>query len=178
VVAGALTGRSIPIPYERGDAADLSGAYMPLLELEAVAAGTWFLNVVSVHPEFRGQGLGSILLSKAEEIACASGAIRRSACLEHRQGSGCRLRIKLSGSRHQISHGRPQRMASLFCRAMRSGCYSESVTLLSEGCINQPLLRRSFKHPACAEGQKTWCECLQFAKTGRAPRPNNETPIQ
>ena len=68
-IAGALTGPLIPLAYERGDSADLPEVYAPLLELEAVAAGSWYLNVVAVYPEFRGQGLGSALLSKAEEIA-------------------------------------------------------------------------------------------------------------
>jgi ribosomal protein S18 acetylase RimI-like enzyme len=68
-VAGALTGRLLPIPYQRGDSADLPDAFEPVLELEALAAGSWYLNVISVYPEFRGRGLGSALLSKAEEIA-------------------------------------------------------------------------------------------------------------
>jgi ribosomal protein S18 acetylase RimI-like enzyme len=68
-IAGALTGRSIPLRYERGDSADLPDAFAPVLELEAVAAGSWYLHVVAVYPEFRGQGVGSALLSKAEEIA-------------------------------------------------------------------------------------------------------------
>jgi ribosomal protein S18 acetylase RimI-like enzyme len=78
-----------------GDAADLSGAYMPLLELEAVAAGTWFLNVVSVHPEFRGQGLGSILLSKAEEIACAAGAAQMSIIVEDANRGALKLYLRM-----------------------------------------------------------------------------------
>ena len=44
VVAGALTGRLIPVPHQRGDAADLPDLLVPLLELEAVAAGTWYLE--------------------------------------------------------------------------------------------------------------------------------------
>jgi ribosomal protein S18 acetylase RimI-like enzyme len=82
VVAGALTGRRIPIPYERGDAADLPAAFAPLLELEALAAGSWYLTVVAVHPEFRGRGIGSALLRKAEEIARAAGADQISLIVE------------------------------------------------------------------------------------------------
>ena len=50
-IAGALTGRLIPIPYKRGDSADLPDVFAPVLELEAVAAGSWYLNVISVYPE-------------------------------------------------------------------------------------------------------------------------------
>jgi hypothetical protein len=32
-IAGALTGRLIPIPYDRGDSADLPEVFAPLLEL-------------------------------------------------------------------------------------------------------------------------------------------------
>ena len=63
-IAGALTGRLIPIPYKRGDFADLPDVFAPVLELEAVAAGSWYLNVISVYPEFRGPGLGSALSVK------------------------------------------------------------------------------------------------------------------
>jgi ribosomal protein S18 acetylase RimI-like enzyme len=93
-IAGAVTGRLIPIPYERGDAADLSGAFVPLLELEAVAAGTWYITVVSVYPEFRGQGLGSMLLGKAEEIACASGAGEMSIMVEDANSGALKLYLR------------------------------------------------------------------------------------
>jgi ribosomal protein S18 acetylase RimI-like enzyme len=68
-IAGALTGRLIPVPYEQGDSADLPGILAPVLELQAVAAGSWYLNIIAVYPEYRGQRLGTALLSRAEEIA-------------------------------------------------------------------------------------------------------------
>jgi GNAT superfamily N-acetyltransferase len=68
-IAGALTGRLIPVPYEQGDSADLPDILTPVLGLQAVAAGSWYLNIIAVYPEYRGQGLGSALLSRAEEIA-------------------------------------------------------------------------------------------------------------
>lgn len=81
-LAGALTGRLIPIPHERGDSADLPDAFAPLLELEAVAAGSWYLNVIAVYPEFRGRGLGSALLRRAEESACLTNAAQMSLAVE------------------------------------------------------------------------------------------------
>src|SRR5687768_13660765 len=44
-VAGALVGRLIPVPYERGDAGGLPRPFMPVLELETLAEGSWFLNI-------------------------------------------------------------------------------------------------------------------------------------
>ena len=93
-IAGALTGRSIPLLYERGDAADLPDVYAPLLELEAVAAGSWYLNVVAVYPEFRGQGLGSALLSKAEEIARLADAPQISLIVEEVNAGALKLYLK------------------------------------------------------------------------------------
>jgi ribosomal protein S18 acetylase RimI-like enzyme len=91
VVAGALTGRLIPIPHERGDCADLPDVYAPLLELEAVAAGSWYLHVVAVYPEFRGQGLGSALLRQAEKIACLTEATQMSLIVEEVNSGALKL---------------------------------------------------------------------------------------
>jgi ribosomal protein S18 acetylase RimI-like enzyme len=93
-IAGALTGRLIPLPYERGDSADLPDVFVPLLELEAVAAGSWYLNVVAVYPEFRGQGLGSALLGKAEEIARLADAPQISLIVEEANTGALRLYLQ------------------------------------------------------------------------------------
>lgn len=52
---------------------DTPPIFVPLLELEALAPGTWYLNVLATYDRFRGQGCGSALLAKAEEIARAGG---------------------------------------------------------------------------------------------------------
>ena len=46
---------------------------MPLLQLEALAPGSWYLNVLATYAEHRGKGLGSALLSHAEDIARVAG---------------------------------------------------------------------------------------------------------
>jgi ribosomal protein S18 acetylase RimI-like enzyme len=82
-VAGALTGRLIPIPYQRGDDAELADAiFAPLIELHAAAAGSWYMTALAVHAEYRGSGLGSSLVSKAEETAHAAGASQVSLSVE------------------------------------------------------------------------------------------------
>ena len=48
--------------------------WIPFLELEEIAAGSWLLQAISVLPEYRGQGYASALLERAEEEAKASGA--------------------------------------------------------------------------------------------------------
>lgn len=53
--------------------------FVPLLELEAMAPGSWYLNVLATYDTFRGRGLGSALLARAEDIARGLG--RRSISL-------------------------------------------------------------------------------------------------
>lgn len=64
-IAGGYAGYVVPKPYDPGDVSELPDVYAPLLELEALAAGSWFLIAIAVYPEFRKQGLGSVLLKSA-----------------------------------------------------------------------------------------------------------------
>ncbi|WP_378945169.1 GNAT family N-acetyltransferase [Mesorhizobium sp. ANAO-SY3R2] len=43
--------------------------FVPMNELEAMAVGSWYVNVIATLPEARGQGFGTRLLGMAEEIA-------------------------------------------------------------------------------------------------------------
>ncbi|MDS9469854.1 GNAT family N-acetyltransferase [Paracoccus sp. MBLB3053] len=52
---------------------DTPPIFVPLLELEALAPGSWYLNVLATYEDFRGKGLGSALLAHAEAIAAAAG---------------------------------------------------------------------------------------------------------
>ena len=47
--------------------------FVPLLELEALAPGSWYLNVLATYEAFRGKGCGSALLAQAEVVARAAG---------------------------------------------------------------------------------------------------------
>jgi ribosomal protein S18 acetylase RimI-like enzyme len=44
-----------------------------LAVLENFAPGTWYVNVLAVHPEHRGRGYGGQLLAMAERIAIDAG---------------------------------------------------------------------------------------------------------
>ena len=57
---------------------DTPPIFVPLLELEALAPGSWYLNVLATDDGFRGKGLGSALLAYAESVAAAAG--RRGFC--------------------------------------------------------------------------------------------------
>ena len=70
--AGCLIGYEIsdnpgPIPE------DMPTMFVPLQELENFAPGTWYINALAVRPQFRRLGLGTKLLSLADETAEALG---------------------------------------------------------------------------------------------------------
>ena len=50
---------------------DFPAMFRPLQELENLAPGTWYVNVLAVLPAFRNRGLGRRLLERAEETARA-----------------------------------------------------------------------------------------------------------
>ena len=43
--------------------------FVPLQELENLAPGTWYVNVLAAYPDQRGQGLGTALLALADKLA-------------------------------------------------------------------------------------------------------------
>ncbi len=71
-VAGCLIGYAIadkidPLPE------DMPAMFRPLQELENLAPGSWYVNVLAVMPEHRGKGLGTRLLRLADDIGRADG---------------------------------------------------------------------------------------------------------
>lgn len=54
-------------------APDTPAIFVPLLELEALAPGSWYLNVLATYEGFRGKGCGGALLARAEEITRLQG---------------------------------------------------------------------------------------------------------
>lgn len=65
--------------------------FVPLLELENLAPGSWYLNVLATYPEHRGKGLGSALLAKAEAVARKSGRSTISLIAEDTHQDALRL---------------------------------------------------------------------------------------
>jgi ribosomal protein S18 acetylase RimI-like enzyme len=72
-VAGCLIGYPLSKEPEQSVTPDTPPMFVPLLELEALAPDTWYVNVIAVHPDFRGQGIGSRLLAEAERAARETG---------------------------------------------------------------------------------------------------------
>jgi ribosomal protein S18 acetylase RimI-like enzyme len=65
--------------------------FVPLLELEALAPGSWYLNVLATYPQFRGRGLGSALLAKTEEVTRLAGRSTISLIAEDTHQDALRL---------------------------------------------------------------------------------------
>jgi len=72
---------------------DTPPIFVPLLELEALAPGSWYLNVLATYEAFRGKGLGSALLAHAEEIAVAAGHDTLSLIAEDTHQDALRLYV-------------------------------------------------------------------------------------
>jgi len=106
--AGSLIGYEIPDdPDPIGD--DMPAMFVPLQELENRAPGTWYVNVLAVRPQFRGQGLGTQLLGLAEESAQSLGKRGLSVIVSDANAGARRLYERCgyseSASRQMIKDG-------------------------------------------------------------------------
>lgn len=79
-VAAALIGGLVPPDAEVP--AGFPSYFAPLLELEAHATGHWAVIGLAVYPEYRGRGLGSVLLRHAEDCALEAAAVGLSLVVE------------------------------------------------------------------------------------------------
>jgi ribosomal protein S18 acetylase RimI-like enzyme len=70
-VAAALIG--YPLPDRPEPISDMPAMFVPLQELENLAPGTWYVNVLAAYPDRRGKGHGRALLGIADRLAAAGG---------------------------------------------------------------------------------------------------------
>ncbi|WP_417308777.1 GNAT family N-acetyltransferase [Devosia sp.] len=68
-VAGMLVGYRQPDEIAPEDTSDMNPVFRPLVELEAEAPGTWYLNILAVFSSWRGKGVGGMLIKAAGERA-------------------------------------------------------------------------------------------------------------
>ena len=71
VIAG-LIGYPLPDQPEPIDYDQMPAMFVPLQELENLAPGTWYVNVLATFAECRGRGLGARLLGIAERLTAAA----------------------------------------------------------------------------------------------------------
>lgn len=94
-VVGMLMGYPIEDPYDMGDLEKTPEAFRPMVELEAQVPGSWYVNVVAVHAEYRGKGWGSCLLGHAEYLARQTRNETMSIIFESRNLNAYRLYERL-----------------------------------------------------------------------------------
>ena len=89
------------------------------MELEAKAPGSWYVNVLAAFPEFRGQGLGTRLLERAEERARTAGAREASVIVASANTGAARLyarcRLSRTGAPVRSSPGPVPTTAAIGC---------------------------------------------------------------
>lgn len=72
-VVGMLLG--YPEPEDMGPFPDdLPDFLVPIVELEWLSGGHWFISMLAVHAPWRGQGVGSLLLELAETKRAETGS--------------------------------------------------------------------------------------------------------
>lgn len=74
VIAGMLLGYRLPDPYDTGPMDEIPEVVRPLVELESLVPGSWYVNAVATGSSSRGTGVGSRLMALAEQLAAESGA--------------------------------------------------------------------------------------------------------
>lgn len=89
-VMSCLIGYGIPDEPEPVDS-DMPPMFVPLQELENLAPGTWYVNVLATFPEHRGRGHGSRLLEFAEARSRAAGLRGMSIIVEDANAGARRL---------------------------------------------------------------------------------------
>lgn len=73
-VVGMLVGYRQPDEIPTEDMSGVDPIFVPLVELEAAAPGTWYINVLAVFAHWRGKGAGAQLIALAEQKAAETGA--------------------------------------------------------------------------------------------------------
>jgi ribosomal protein S18 acetylase RimI-like enzyme len=92
--AGLLLGYRLASPYLTGDLAALPAMVRPLVELEAEAPGSWYVNALAAYPEFRGRGVGTRLLAEAERIGGSANASTLSLIVAEQNEGAKRLYLR------------------------------------------------------------------------------------
>ncbi len=93
-IIGGYAGYTVPSPYDPSDVGDLPAFYRPMLELEALAAGTWHLVSLAVYREARNRGFGARLLDHATGTARAHGCSAMTIMANSANAGACRLYLR------------------------------------------------------------------------------------
>jgi ribosomal protein S18 acetylase RimI-like enzyme len=92
---GMLLSYRQPDPYETGDLSDFPEVVRPLIELEAGAPGSWYINAIATYEHQRGKGVARKLIEDAQNRARSHGCDRLSLIVASENAGAKRLYEKL-----------------------------------------------------------------------------------
>ena len=64
------------LKFPTAEETNVPAMFVPLQQLENLAPGTWYVNVLASYPQWRKYGFGTALLEHAETLAVTAGAKR------------------------------------------------------------------------------------------------------
>ena len=96
---GAVAGLTGYVAAE-DDPTGAPAMFVPLIELENMVPGSWYVNVLATVPEARGRGLGTLLLAEAERLAKDAGCSEMSVIVAD-ANEGARRLYERTGYREQ-----------------------------------------------------------------------------
>ena len=73
-VAAMMLGYPQQTIHDKAAVRELPAFVQPLLELERLTLGTWYLNALATFPEVRGKGYGGLLLRLSGQLAADAGS--------------------------------------------------------------------------------------------------------
>ena len=73
-IAGMLLAYRLPAAADNNEnPADFPEFVRPLIELEQCVPESYYLNMLATYPQYRGQGVGSALMTQIDRLALATG---------------------------------------------------------------------------------------------------------
>lgn len=72
VLQGMIISYKQPDPYKIDDIEEYPEIVKPLVQLEAKAPGSWYINAIATYESYQGKGVAQQLLAEAEEQALTS----------------------------------------------------------------------------------------------------------
>ena len=76
LAVGGLNAHPVPDAVEPTDPADIDPVFQPLIALEPLTAGTFYIMAAAIFAEHRGRGYGAALLEQADAMARGRGVSR------------------------------------------------------------------------------------------------------
>lgn len=72
-VLGMVLSYQQPDPYDIDNLEDYPAVVRPLIELEALAPGSWYINAIATYEAYQGKGIASRLFSVCDDYAKEAG---------------------------------------------------------------------------------------------------------